>query len=68
MYKKFSEYTDKQQNRLDIRVMNPQITGLEFKNSYKVKNNDMRVPSLVSIKNEYPQFKNTYKQLNNQFH
>ena len=56
MYKKFNEYTDKQQNRLDTRVMNPQITGLKFKNPYKVENNDMRVPPLV--------FQNTYKQLN----
>lgn len=64
MYKKFNEYTDKQQNRLDTRVMNPQITGLKFKNPYKVENNDMRVPPLVSFKNEYPKFQNTYKQLN----
>ena len=54
MYKKFNEYTDKQQNRLDTRVMNPQITGLKFKNPYKCERNYMRVPPLVSFKNEFP--------------
>lgn len=63
MYKKFNEYT-KKQNGLVPCVMNPQIKGLEFKNPYKIENNDMKVPPLVSFKNEYPQLKNTYKQLN----
>ena len=62
MYKKFSEYTPKQSK--SGYVMNPQISGLEFKNPYKVKNNDMRVPPLVSFQEyNHSAFKNAYPQL-----
>jgi hypothetical protein len=62
MYKKFSEYTPTQ-SKFGY-VMNPQISGIEFKNPYKVKNNDMRVPPLVSFQEyNHSAFKNAYPQL-----
>ena len=62
MYKKFSEYTPIQ-SKFGY-VMNPQMSGLEFRNPYKVKNNDMRVPPLVSFQEyDHSVLKKAYPQL-----
>ena len=68
-YKKFSECGKPLQYNLmgESRIMNPLIVGLEFRNKFKIQNNEMRILPPVLTKNiDYSRLSSAYPQENKQ--